>query len=127
MILRGTACCGHWLCMNALKNTLIFPRISSDPERQFRIWTGSTLKDEGFETGFEQISGIYTEPEDELDEELSIPRSPEIKNPLPTKFHSATHNATFDSIVPMWDLRARLCEIEATTLVTSEWHPQVEE
>ena len=121
--------------MNALTQVLTSKRISPDPERQLRLWTGRVRDDEDFKVGFTEIMGMYAakpnQPEKALGEEPTKqpeqvgeapkekPASGDEKQPAKElQYHYRTHNAAYSQILPKWDVRDRLKEIEVPTLVT---------
>ena len=126
---------GYWGCMNALTQVLTSKRISPDPERQLRLWTGRVRDDEDFKVGFTEIMGMYAakpnQPEKAMGEEPTKqpeqvgeapkekPASGDEKQPAKElQYHYRTHNAAYSQIMPKWDVRDRLKEIEVPTLVT---------
>ena len=124
---------GHWGCMNALMQVLTSDRITPDPERQLRLWTGMARDDEDFEKGFTEIMGMYAakpnQPEKAMGEAPATEAKPDVESGSKEvkeekqqgkglQFHHKTHNAAYSQIMPKWDLRDRLKEIEVPTLVT---------
>ena len=135
LILRDTMAYGYWGCMNALTQVLSSDRISPDPERQLRLWTGRVRDDEDFKEGFMEIMGMYgakpNQPEKAMGEEPTKqtevdgeaakenPKEGNEKQPgQQLQYHYRTHNAAYSQIMPKWDLRDRLKEIKVKTLVT---------
>lgn len=129
LILRDTAACGFWACMNILKQVLTHPHISPDADRQLRMWTGRTLSDEDLQAGFEEILGMYVAENDSsskttAENEGQMKFSPEaVSEPgKPRHFRAVTHNAVYSGELPAWDVRDRLGEIRVPTLVTVGRH-----
>jgi proline iminopeptidase len=108
LILRNTWACGPEGTHRALANILLSQRISPDPVRQIRLWTGNLRSQEDAEHSMAEIVSIYT-PEN---------------NPKPASFEGAStelrwevHNAAFSWSQPRFDVRSRLIEINVPTLV----------
>ncbi|MCJ1377110.1 hypothetical protein MMC17_000201 [Xylographa soralifera] len=120
LILRDTFAYGHGAVMNCLMQVLASKRISPDPVRQLRLWTGRTLSDEDFWEGCEEIVGMYAAKND-----VEEKREEETGTEPPSVFHNATHNQVFGVEVEKYDVRARLGEIKVPTLVTVGRHDKI--
>lgn len=60
LILRDTFSWGTATMMHALMVTLTSERVTVDPERQYRMWTGILLDDEDFEAGVAEMSPLFS-------------------------------------------------------------------
>lgn len=145
LILRDAFAWGQRTTLHALKNILLSGgRIRPDPDRQVRLWAGATRDDDDFADAFNEIAAIY-EPEEKPEgaeagnspsasTEQAPPgdlaRVPESGDQVPTggagagglTLHHETHNFAFAHNMPNVDLRPRLREIAAPTLVAVGRH-----
>ncbi|KFA49259.1 hypothetical protein S40293_08334 [Stachybotrys chartarum IBT 40293] len=113
LILRDTWACGPRGVLRALAAVLLSKRISPDPKRQVRLWSGNVPNKQDGEDGLAEILRIYT-PEKASGEEAPLSfegSSPEYE------LHWEAHNAAFSQSQPRFDVRSRLGEIKTHTLV----------
>lgn len=122
LILRNTWAWGFRGTLRVLKNILTSTRISPDPERQVRVWSGNVRDDDDGAKALTEILPIYTpEKEEKGGEEDS-------------EFEGAggdvamrwdVHNAAWSLCVPRFDVRDRLHEINTPTLVMVGRHDPI--
>ncbi|KAF4335579.1 proline iminopeptidase [Fusarium beomiforme] len=112
LILRNTWACGSQGTHRALANVLLSHRIKPDPMRQVRLWSGNLRNKQDAEESMAEITRIYT------------PEKPGEKDIDPESFEGASaelrwevHNAAFSHSQPRFDVRYRLTEIKAPTLI----------
>lgn len=129
LILRDAFAWGQKTTLNALKNILLSGRIHPDPTRQVRLWAGATRDNEDFADAFNEIAAIYQpeKPEEESgsgsQEQDGVHESG--KEVTTSLVHHETHNFAFKYNMPNVDLRPRLHEITAPTLVAVGRHDLV--
>lgn len=117
LVLRDTWACGPRGVLRALGEIMTSTRVRPDLHRQVRLWSGNMLGREDYEVGIAETVEIYF-PERDGPEE---PRAFEgASNEF--ELHWETHNSAFSYSVPRLDVRGRLGEIEAPTLVVVGRH-----
>lgn len=114
LVLRDTWAYGLRGTLNVLKNILISDRIKPDGDRQVRVWGGNVRDNEDFAEAFAEIADIY-KPKDGTKGSSSAPNDA-------FKWHYDTHNFAFSYNQPRFDVRSRLKEITAPTLVATGRH-----
>ena len=121
LILRDTWACGPVGVLRSLAAILKSSRIHPDADRQVRLWSGNAQSKEDCEMGLAEILKIYS-PERDGDtwEALSFEGASE-----EYEIHWETHNAAFSTSVPRFDVRGRLGEITAPTLVLVGRHDPI--
>lgn len=124
LILRDAFAWGQRTTLNALKNILLSKRIQPDPDRQVRLWAGAVRDDQEFADAFNEIAAIYTpESPEPVASALGQDGVPESGDDVTTdSLHHETHNFAFTYNMPNVDLRLRLGEIQAPTLVVVGRH-----
>lgn len=121
LILRDTWACGPLGVLRALGAILTSKRISPDPSRQVRMWSGNVQSREECEKGLAEIVAIYSpEREGDTREPVAFEGASDEH-----ELHWETHNAAFSTSVPRFDVRARLGEITAPTLVVVGRHDPI--
>lgn len=120
LLLRDTWAYGQNGLMTALKNVLSSSRIQVDRDRQVRAWSGNLHDDKDCQEAFHEIEPIYTslEAEAKKKSEGKIQRTQR-------SFHFETHNAAIGRAQPTFDVRARLNEIKAPTLIIVGRHDPI--
>ncbi|KAG5991415.1 hypothetical protein E4U43_004037 [Claviceps pusilla] len=108
LILCGTWVCGSRGALNSLKSSLTCPYMEVDPERQYRKWT-RTLKNNN---------------DLRADARRSSP-CPDITELDKLHLHYQTHNFAMSYDQPRFDLRSRLGDISAPTLLLVGRHDLV--
>lgn len=121
LILRDTWAHGLQGAMGCLKMVLTSPRIAPDPDRQVRVWSGEVTDNEDFEASFAEIEPIYKPPGngDGGGKSSIVASSPS------RTLHYETHNFAFSYNQPQFDVRLRLGDITASTLVTVGRHDPI--
>ncbi|CRG89248.1 Proline iminopeptidase [Talaromyces islandicus] len=114
LILRDTWANGKVGSMAALANIVTSSRVKPDVPRQVRLWSGTLYDDKDFEAAVSEILPFYSPPEDVVQPE-DLPESTEFRGSI--KFHSATANFAFSVNMPQFDVRDKLKNITAPTLV----------
>lgn len=112
LLLRDTWAWGSCAVLNCLKAVLTDPRLSVDPDRQVRLWSGTLLSDADFEASFKGIMPLYVPP--------GLPPSFEggtAKKHENFEGHAETQNFAFSINVAKFDVRKRFGEIKVPTLV----------
>ena len=121
LILRDTWPCGPQEMLRALGGVMTSRRIKPDLDRQIRLWSGSVRDKEDCEKGLAEIVAIYTpEREEESSEPLEFEGASE-----EFELHWEAHNAAWSASVPRFDVRSRLGEISAPTLVVAGRHDPI--
>ncbi|CAM1505911.1 Fc.00g115480.m01.CDS01 [Cosmosporella sp. VM-42] len=113
LILRDTWACGPRGVLRALTAVVTSKRIKPVSSRQVRLWSGNVRDGDDCERALTEILPIYVP---ETEEEASDPASFEGASEE-YEFHWETHNAAFSYSQPRFDVRSRLGEIQAPTLV----------
>ncbi|KAL0940079.1 uncharacterized protein CTRU02_206689 [Colletotrichum truncatum] len=121
LVLRDTWAYGLRGSLNVLKNVLSSHRIKPDGDRQVRVWGGNVRNNGDFADGFAEIVKIY-KPDDKTAQEASEPATFEGGVAEKYKLHYETHNFAFSYNQPRFDVRTRLNQITAPTLVVSGRH-----
>ncbi|RDW74171.1 hypothetical protein BP5796_07613 [Coleophoma crateriformis] len=129
IILRDTWANGAVGMMTALANIVTSDRLRVDVARQIRVWSGILYDDKDFEEGVMEILPIYDPPEG-VSKKAPMsndtgPKTFEGFVPTVSKYHSATQNAAFGVNMPRFDVRHRLKEIKAPTLVVVGRHDYI--
>ncbi|KAH8204511.1 hypothetical protein TruAng_001285 [Truncatella angustata] len=124
LILRDTWPWGALSTLTVLKTILTSDRISPNPDRQVRLWSGTLLDDEDFAEAYKEIVPMYAPkpPKTPKDAEAVADFEGEKATKRPENLHSATQNAAFSYNVPRFDVRDRLKDITAATLVVHGRH-----
>lgn len=113
LILRDTFSWGTATMMHALMISVTSERVTVDPERQYRMWTGVLLDDEDFGAGVAEMSPLFR-PANASD--IKTHKVQE-NDPRLGKVHAATQNFAFSHNMPRFDIRSRLKEITVPALV----------
>ncbi|KAH8897504.1 alpha/beta hydrolase fold protein [Thozetella sp. PMI_491] len=123
LILRDTWAAGLRGTFNAFATLLTDPRLKVDIPRQVRLWTGGLRDNQDFVDAFEEIKPIYTPParegEEVPDEFEGVAQD---RQRLP---NYEAQNYAFAYNQPRFDVRSRLAEIVAPTLVIVGRHDVV--
>jgi proline iminopeptidase len=109
LILRDTWACGPRGVLRALTNIVTSKRISPDHARQVRLWSGNLTDKLDSQESINEILPIY------------LPENVEVR-PFEGQSdgyesHWEVHNSAFSYSVPRFDVRNRLHEIKAPTLI----------
>lgn len=115
LILRDTWASGFRGTLRVVQNIARSTEIKTDPEQLLRLWSGEVLDNHDFETGVNSILPIYTAKKG-APAAAPAPAEEGFEKAKP-KYHYATHNAAFSYSVPRFDVRRRLQEIKAPTLI----------
>ncbi|KAI8317672.1 Proline iminopeptidase [Colletotrichum sp. SAR11_240] len=119
LVLRDTWANGLRGSINFLKNILTSDRIQPDGDRQVRLVSGGVRSNEDFANAFAEIVGIYT-PKDESTDLKSASSTFEGNAVAETHhLHYETHNFAFSHNIPRFDVRSKLKDITAPTLVAT--------
>ncbi|KAF9874296.1 hypothetical protein CkaCkLH20_08279 [Colletotrichum karsti] len=124
LILRDTWANGLRGTLNCLKTVLTSNRIKPDGDRQVRLFSGTVRDNKDFAAAFGEIVKIYT-PENEREEVAQEPSTFEGNTCTIAetyKLRYETHNFAFSHNVPRFDVRSRLGEITAPTLIVTGRH-----
>ncbi|KAJ3499584.1 hypothetical protein NLG97_g209 [Lecanicillium saksenae] len=121
LILRDTWAYGPRAALHAINAIARSADIETDTEQQIRLWSGAVRDNRDFETGVNAILPMYTAKKHgpistEKDENFEKAK---------TTYRYETHNAAFAHSLPRIDLRSRLGEIQAPTLVVVGRHDPV--
>lgn len=114
LILRDTWACGSRGMMSALKESLTDDRLEVDPDRQWRMWSGTLIDDDDFAKGVNEIAQLFT-PRVPGPHKATLPAEGGMKRVR--VFHHETQNAAFTFNVPRFDVRENLKDITAPTLI----------
>ncbi|RDW67590.1 hypothetical protein BP6252_08986 [Coleophoma cylindrospora] len=129
IILRDTWAHGVVGMMTALANVVTSDRLKVDVARQVRVWSGILYDDKDFEESVLEILPIYDPPEEVSNKApMSGETQPKVFEGLAetgSGYHSATQNAAFCENMPRFDVRHRLKEIKAPTLVVVGRHDYI--
>ncbi|KAI8241010.1 Proline iminopeptidase [Colletotrichum sp. SAR 10_99] len=119
LVLRDTWANGLRGSINFLKNILTNDRIQPDADRQVRLVSGGVRSNEDFANAFAEIVGIYT-PKDGSTDSGSASSTFEGNVVAETHLlHYETHNFAFSHNIPRFDVRSKLKDITAPTLVAT--------
>ncbi|KAJ6786106.1 hypothetical protein PWT90_02462 [Aphanocladium album] len=121
LILRDTWAYGFRAALRAVNTIARSTEIKTDPEQQLRLWSGCVRDNTDFETGVNAIFPIYTAKKQNT---VPATKDDDFEKAQP-RYRYETHNAAFSYSVPRFDIRARLGEIEAPTLVVVGRHDPV--
>jgi proline iminopeptidase len=110
--------------MNALASILTSKRVSVDVARQVRLWSGTVLNDQDHAQALQEILPIFTPPAD-VAAAASTAQQESTEFQGSVAFYSATQNAAFAENMPRFDVRHRLKEINAPTLVIVGRHDAI--
>ncbi|EXJ75642.1 uncharacterized protein A1O5_00149 [Cladophialophora psammophila CBS 110553] len=128
LILIDTWTVGTLGAMGALANILTSDRIKVDKARQIRVWSGNLLGDTDFQEAIAEMLPFYGPPEDPskatAPDTGDQPTSAAFFGPG-GQFHSKTQNWAFGQSMPRFDVRQRLKDITAPTLVAVGRHDYV--
>ncbi|KAF3800103.1 Proline iminopeptidase [Colletotrichum gloeosporioides] len=119
LVLRDTWANGLRGSINFLKNILTSDRIQPDPDRQVRLVSGDVRSNEDFANAFAEIVGIYTPKDDSTDLESASSTFEGNHIAETHHLHYETHNFAFSHNIPRFDVRSRLKDITAPTLVAT--------
>ncbi|KAL2877056.1 hypothetical protein SGCOL_007677 [Colletotrichum sp. CLE4] len=124
LILRDTWACGLRGAFNFIKTILTSDRIKPDPDRQVRLNSGNIRDNEDFAASFAEIVDIY-KPED--DSAIADSGDATFEGTVADEYilHYETHNFAFSYNLPRLDVRSRLKDITAPTLVATGRHDVV--
>ncbi|KAJ6444129.1 proline iminopeptidase [Purpureocillium lavendulum] len=125
LILRDTWANGVLGVPRCLNSILASRRIKPDADRQVRAWSGNIRDNGDLAAAFMEILPIYT-PEDTTGRD-SPSAADQGKNGGAEDLilHYQTHNFCFTYNMPRFDLRSRLTEIKAPTLVVCGRHDPI--
>ncbi|KAI8163439.1 Proline iminopeptidase [Colletotrichum sp. SAR 10_70] len=119
LVLRDTWANGLRGSINFLKNILTSDRIQPDADRQVRLVSGGVRSNEDFANAFAEIVGIYT-PKNGSTDSKSASSTFEGNVVAETHLlHYETHNFAFSHNIPRFDVRSKLKDITAPTLVAT--------
>lgn len=121
LILRDTWAFGFRGTLRVMRNISQSTEITTDAAQQLRLWSGSVRDNADFETGVNAILPIYTVKKSDdtgATEDQSFEKAK-------TWYRYETHNAAFSYNVPRFDVRSRLHEIKAPTLVVVGRHDPI--
>ncbi|KAF0319578.1 proline iminopeptidase [Colletotrichum asianum] len=119
LVLRDTWANGFRGSINFLKNILTSDRIQPDGDRQVRLVSSGVRSNEDFANAFAEIVGIYT-PKDGSTDSKSASSTVEGNAVAETHhLHYETHNFAFSHNIPRFDVRSKLKDITAPTLVAT--------
>ncbi|KAI8314037.1 Proline iminopeptidase [Colletotrichum sp. SAR11_59] len=119
LVLRDTWANGFRGSINFLKNILTSDRIQPDGDRQVRLVSSGVRSNEDFANAFAEIVGIYT-PKDGSTDSKSASSTVEGNAVAETHhLHYETHNFAFSHNLPRFDVRSKLKDITAPTLVAT--------
>lgn len=121
MILRDTYAYGFRSILRVISNISRSTEISVDAAQQIRVWSGTVRDNTDFATAVDDIMPIYTVDKSKV----LLPSEKSKFEGVKTHYHYATHNAAFSHSVPRFDMRARLGEIKAPTLVVVGRHDPI--
>lgn len=105
--------------MYSLKASLTSPRVHVDPERQYRAWTGTLKSNEDLEAAFSEIQPMYR-PERPANSQPAKPL-----DPSNFVFHYETHNFAMSYNQPRFDVRQKLGDVSAPTLILVGRHDPI--
>lgn len=120
LILRDAWTSGPRGVLGALRAILTSKRITPDPDRQVRLWSGNARDLVDVNEGLAEIVSIYTPEKDQAPAEPASFEGAGIFD-----LHWETHNAAFSYSVPRFDVRPRLGEIKTPTLVVVGRHDPI--
>jgi proline iminopeptidase len=121
LILRDTWSSGPIGVLRALSAIFTSKRITPDPARQVRLWSGNVRDKEDCEQALAEIVAIYSPEKNERPDEPVVFEGASEEFDL----HWETHNAAFSFSVPRFDVRSRLSDIQVPTLVLVGRHDPI--
>ncbi|KAH0442437.1 hypothetical protein CcaCcLH18_01479 [Colletotrichum camelliae] len=119
LVLRDTWANGLRGSINFLKNILTSDRINPDADRQVRLVSGGVRDNQDFANAFAEIEGIYTPKDESIDSESASSIFEGNTIAETRHLHYETHNFAFSHNIPRFDVRSRLKDITAPTLVAT--------
>jgi proline iminopeptidase len=105
--------------MYCLKSILTSPRIKVDADRQYRTWTGTVKNNNDLRAALTEILPIYRL------EKASNESTMGTVDPNQLNFHYETHNFALSYNQPRFDVRPKLGDIAAPTLILVGRHDPV--
>ncbi|TDZ38011.1 Proline iminopeptidase [Colletotrichum spinosum] len=121
LVLRVTWAYGLRGVLNVLKNLLTSDRIHPNGDRQVRVWSGNVRDNQDFEDAWAEIVNIYKPKQGAQTSPAEKETRDEDKAQKP-KLRYKTHNFAFSFNQSRFDVRPRLKDIAAPTLVTTGRH-----
>lgn len=121
LILRNTWTDGIAGPQGAVARIVSSPRVYGkvDVERQVRVWSGRLRDRDDFAASLAEIASVYLPPDEILAKKRPPPQAPEGNPFLKSLFNHHAQNAAFGENMPAFDVRARLGQINAPTLVVA--------
>ncbi|KAL2433860.1 hypothetical protein ABEF95_011412 [Exophiala dermatitidis] len=121
--LRGLVLIDTWTvgtlgAMTALANILTSDRVHVDKARQVRVWSGNLLSDQDYQDGITELIPFYAPPEHAAIKHSAPEATESTEGFAKLHFHFETQNWAFGYNMPRFDVRQRLKDIKAPTLVT---------
>ncbi|UNI24387.1 Prolyl aminopeptidase [Purpureocillium takamizusanense] len=125
LLLRDTWANGVLGVLRCLKSILTDARIQPDADRQVRVWSGNIRDNEDLAAAFIEILPIYTPEGSGRPNAPAAPDADKHTEADELILHYKTHNFCFTHNQPRFDLRNRLEQIKAPTLVVCGRHDPI--
>ncbi|KJK75540.1 hypothetical protein H634G_08904 [Metarhizium anisopliae BRIP 53293] len=119
LILRDTSTFGLKSTMYCLKSSLTSPGMKVDADRQYRTWAGCLRNNDDLQASFNEVLPIFAS------ERTGSEPAPIASDSGQLRLHYETHNFAMSYNMPRFDVRPRLGDISAPTLIVVGRHDLV--
>lgn len=116
LLLRNTWASGFFGTMNVTKNMIASTRFKADPELVFRVWSG-TIRDLADYEAAHVLAGVFFQPANPAPKPPQAEVAAVAESADQPQLNFEVHNFAFSHEQPRYDVRPRLSEITAPTLV----------